>query len=379
MILLGAFWPGHEATGPNMSARAMCEALSDEFTFRIVARDRPFGAAEPLIDHSQWHDRGYAAMHHLPVGRAGAKGLAKLIRQTPHDMLMLNSFFDREFTLPALIARRMGRIPAKPALLSPRGEFSGGALSIKGGRKALFHKLASLTNLLDGVRIHATSQQEAEDARAAFPGTQVSVLENFRPLFALPEHRPAETGGALRVAFLGRVSPVKRLDFAIQALGAAGRAATLDIYGPISDAGYWSLCQQEIARLPASVTVRYCGEIANADVASRMAEYDVMLLPSLSENFGHAIFEALAAGTPVIIGDRTPWRGLASGRAGWDVGVNDQAGFSAAIQSAADMDGATKMLWRKGARACAETHFRNNKAPEEMRTLIREMTGRGKK
>ena len=110
-----------------------------------------------------------------------------------------------------------------------------------------------------------------------------------------------------------------------------------------------------------------------------MAEYDVMLLPSLSENFGHAIFEALAAGTPVIIGDRTPWRGLASGRAGWDVGVNDQAGFSAAIQSAADMDGATKMLWRKGARACAETHFRNNKAPEEMRTLIREMTGRGKK
>lgn len=379
MILLGAFWPGHEATGPNMSARAMCEALSDEFTFRIIARDRAFGAAEPLIDHNQWHDRGYATMQHLPVGRAGATGLAKLIRQTPHDMLMLNSFFDREFTLPALIARRLGRIPAKPTLLSPRGEFSGGALSIKGGRKALFHTVASLTNLLDGVRIHATSQQEAEDAHTAFPGTQVSVLENFRPLFALPEHRPTATGSALRIAFLGRVSPVKRLDFAIQVLGVANRAATLDIYGPISDAGYWALCQQEIARLPAYVTARYCGEIANADVAPRMAEYDVMLLPSLSENFGHAIFEALAAGTPVIIGDRTPWRGLAALRAGWDVGVNDQAGFSAAIQSASDMNGATKALWRKGARACAEAHFRNNKAPEEMRKLIREMTGRGKK
>jgi hypothetical protein len=102
LVLLGAFWPGHEATGPNMSARAMCEALSDEFAFRIIARDRPFGAAEPLVDDRLWHDRGYAAIHYLPVGRTGAKRLSKLIGQTPHDMLMLNSFFDREFTLPAL-------------------------------------------------------------------------------------------------------------------------------------------------------------------------------------------------------------------------------------------------------------------------------------
>jgi glycosyltransferase involved in cell wall biosynthesis len=103
-----------------------------------------------------------------------------------------------------------------------------------------------------------------------------------------------------------------------------------------------------------------------------------MLLPSLSENFGHAIFEALAAGTPVIIGDQTPWRGLAAQQAGWDVSVNDLAGFSIALQSAADMDSATRLIWRKGARACAEAHFRNNKAPQAMRMLIREMTGEKK-
>ncbi len=379
MILLGAFWPGHEATGPNMSARAMCDALSDEFSFRIIARDRPFGATEPLVDHSQWYDQGSKKIHYLPVGRAGAKGLAQLIRQTPHDMLMLNSFFDREFTLPALMARRMGHIPAKPALLSPRGEFSGGALSIKGGRKAIFHRIASIAGLLDGVRIHATSLQEAEDARSAFPAVPVSVIENFRPLFALPDYRPPQTEGRLRVAILGRISPVKRLDMAIQALKAAGRPVQFDIYGPVSDPDYWAHCQREIASLPETVRVSYCGEIANAEVAERMANYDVMLLPSLSENFGHAIFESLAAGTPVIIGDQTPWRGLAALKAGWDVGVNDLAGFSAALQSAADMDGPTRLIWRKGARACAEAHFRNNKAPEAMRVLIREMTGEKKK
>lgn len=379
MILLGAYWPGHEATGPNMSARAMCEALCDEFSFRIVARDRPFGAAEPLIDHQQWHDRGAAKIHYLPVGRTGAKGLARLLWQTPHDMLMLNSFFDREFTLPALIARRMGRIPKKPALLSPRGEFSGGALSIKGGRKAVFHRIATHVGLLDGVCIHATSAQEADDARSAFPDVPARVIENFRPLFALPEYNRPASDGRLRVAFLGRISPVKRLDMAIKALKAGGRPAVFDIYGPISDPEYWGRCQNEIAGLSDAVQVNYCGEIANADVARRIADYDVMLLPSLSENFGHAIFEALAAGTPVIIGDQTPWRGLAAQQAGWDIGVNDLAGFCGAIQSAADMDSATRRIWRKGARACAETHFRNNRAPEAMRALIREMTEQEKK
>ncbi|MFN4095822.1 MAG: hypothetical protein ACK4GG_03540, partial [Sphingomonas sp.] len=50
LILIGAFWPGHEATGPNLSIKALCETLGDRFEFRIVARDRAFGAAEPLVE-----------------------------------------------------------------------------------------------------------------------------------------------------------------------------------------------------------------------------------------------------------------------------------------------------------------------------------------
>jgi glycosyltransferase involved in cell wall biosynthesis len=38
-----------------------------------------------------------------------------------------------------------------------------------------------------------------------------------------------------------------------------------------------------------------------------IAEHHVMVLPSLGENFGHAIYEALACSRPVIIGNNTAW------------------------------------------------------------------------
>jgi hypothetical protein len=41
-----------------------------------------------------------------------------------------------------------------------------------------------------------------------------------------------------------------------------------------------------------------------------LAEYDLFLFPTLGENYGHVISEALASGCPVVISDQTPWRNL---------------------------------------------------------------------
>lgn len=151
LILIGALWPGNDSSGPNQSIKALCEGLSDAFEFRIISRDRPFDAAAPAAPAGVWQNRGFAQQACLPVGRFGAIGLAKLLRKTPHDLLVLNGFFDREFTLPALIARRFGRGDTAPVLLSPRGEFTGGALSLKSGRKSAYSWLAGLMGLLRGV------------------------------------------------------------------------------------------------------------------------------------------------------------------------------------------------------------------------------------
>jgi len=85
IILIGAFWPGHESAGPNLSVKAMCESLSDQVEFFLVARDRPFGAAEPMVANNEWRDLGWAKIHYLSVGSKGAEGLAELLRDTPHE------------------------------------------------------------------------------------------------------------------------------------------------------------------------------------------------------------------------------------------------------------------------------------------------------
>ena len=136
LVLLGCFWPGNDSSGPNQSFKALASALGDQFEFRLVARDRPTGPAQAApLRNDGWIDLGFAHARYCSIGALGATGLRSLIHETPHDVLWLNSIFDREFSLPALAMRRLGWIKAKPTLLSPRGEFGVGALSLKSSKK----------------------------------------------------------------------------------------------------------------------------------------------------------------------------------------------------------------------------------------------------
>jgi len=355
LVLMGAFWPGSDSAGPNQSLKGFCTALADEFDFRIVAGDRPFGAAVLTAPTEPWTDLGFARVSYLEGRRFGAAGLGALLRETPHDLVMMNGFFDREFTLPTLLMRRAGLVPAKPALLSPRGEFGGGALSLKAPVKRAWLAAVRLGGLLRGVTLHATSQDEAADMTARLPfAAPPAVAPNVRALFERPSAAPAAKGEPLRLAFLGRITPVKNIDYAIEALAMTNSPARFDLYGPASDEAYAKACQTLAADLPPPIEVRFMGEIANDDAPRVMAGYDLMFMPTLGENFGHAIFEALGAGTPVLISDRTPWRNLEARRAGFDLSLDDPAAFAAAIDRTAAQTPDERARWRDGARAEAE-------------------------
>lgn len=370
VILLGAYWPGHDSTGPNLSIRTMCESLADRFDFRIVARDRPFSGGMAAGIAGRWHPTDYSLLRYLQVGPLGARGLTDLLRDTRYDLLVLNGFFDREFTLPCLMSRRLGLLPDAATLLSPRGELTGGALSLKAGRKAFFRKWARRFNLLKGVHLHATSELELADCQSALPTNDCWLAPNFRTLFPLPLRVPRPAGAPFRLMFLGRISEVKRLDFALRAMAAARVPVCLAIYGPVSDEAYWRRCCALIAELPDGSTAQLHGEIPNADVPSVFAAHDALLLPSMSENFGHAIFESLASGTPVIIGDRTPWRGLVATRAGFDLPVDDLDAFASAIRHLASLSEDALHEWQLGARAKVATDLLESQAREIMAALF---------
>ena len=69
-----------------------------------------------------------------------------------------------------------------------------------------------------------------------------------------------------------------------------------------------------------------------------MGRYDLLFMPSQGENFGHTMAEALACGLPMLISDRTPWKGLEAAHAGWDVSLDDRTAFAKALQTMLEMD-----------------------------------------
>jgi glycosyltransferase involved in cell wall biosynthesis len=370
LILIGALWPGNDASGPNISIAALATALRDEFEFLAVSLDRPFGAAAPSAASGKWFAWRGGRIRYCAARTLGAAGLAKLLREIPYDLLLLNGFHDRHFTIPALLLRKLGLAPRRATILSPRGEFSGGALGLKAGRKAAYQAAARGLRLLSDVWLHATNEDEAADFMRGFPyARRIVIAPNVRtPLEALAHQ--SVPAGPLRIVFLGRVAPVKNLDFALRALACVTAPVSFDIYGPVQDAGYWAECERLIAALPAGASARHCGEIANDRTPELFARADLLFLPSRSENFGHAIFEALSCGTPVLIGDATPWRDLEADSAGWDLPLGDPAIFAKRIDALASMDQGTRARLRAGARAKVEVFVRASDAVRRTKAML---------
>jgi hypothetical protein len=197
------------------------------------------------------------------------------------------------------------------------------ALSRKAWKKRPLLKLLRWSGLMRRVVFHATSADELQEIEREFPGAKAVLIPNvpLRPLDELPARPPAD--GVLRLCLVGRVHPIKNVHLAIEALAGFSGVCELTLVGPEEDPAYAERCRKLAAGLPAGVTVRFAGALQEAQIRELLIRADAMILPTQGENFGHAIFESLGVGTPVIISDRTIWRG----RWGWRRGLCGRIGF----------------------------------------------------
>jgi glycosyltransferase involved in cell wall biosynthesis len=147
----------------------------------------------------------------------------------------------------------------------------------------------------------------------------------------------AKQAGALKTVLAARISPMKNTLAAIRMVGQLEGEVELDLWGPLEDRGYWADCQQQMLLCRPNVKVRYRGEVAHEHLHVLLHGYDVMLLPTLGENFGHSIIEALSAGLPVVISDRTPWQGLMDVGVGADVPLDNEPEFVRQLERFRDM------------------------------------------
>jgi glycosyltransferase involved in cell wall biosynthesis len=113
-----------------------------------------------------------------------------------------------------------------------------------------------------------------------------------------PRLLPFQSEPERYVAFVGRISPEKRLDRAIEIARRAGLELRIAAKIDVADKEYF---EREIAPLMDQPHLHYLGEIGEEEKADLLGGALALLFPiDWPEPFGMVVIEALSCGTPVL-------------------------------------------------------------------------------
>ncbi len=204
-----------------------------------------------------------------------------------------------------------------PYVIPTHGQLFPWALAKKSLKKKLYLELFARRYMNGAAAIQCTDPSEAE---------AVSRLKFRPPVFVVPNAIRAslfdahQTRGGLRARFgirqnatilicLGRIVHIKRPDIAVDVLAAAralDHETHLVIVGP-DEEGLTQQLQARAASLGCNDKLHFTGLLGREAVVSALADADLLLMPSeITENFGLAALEAMAAGVPILVSDGIP-------------------------------------------------------------------------
>jgi glycosyltransferase involved in cell wall biosynthesis len=250
-----------------------------------------------------------------------------------------------------------------PYVLSPRGMLVRDLIAARGRlRKTLWLALFERKTVRDAAAVIVSSELEAQELAALDLGAAyVEVVPNGLSRddadggldVGAPPALPDD--GRPVLLYLGRLSWKKGVDVAIRALAQLpGRPeARLAIAGN-DDEGLRPRLEALAAELGVTERISFLGEVRGPAKSALLATARVLLMPSISENFGMAALEAMAAGVPVVL---TPGVGLAAAaeEAGAAVACErTPQAFAAAITRLLAQPEVAREMGERGRRLAAE-------------------------
>ena len=305
----------NESAGPSYTVPTLCGALSKSGV----------DVQLHVLDKVPEQKRDYIVKNYVrrmfPVAALGrCPAMLKAFKQelTKCDIVHNNGIWMMPNVYPAVAKRGTNC----KLVFCPRGGLSETALKRSRIKKFLMgHFCGQYNALCETDMFHAASMKELEEIRALGYKQPIALVPNGIDVPNV-EHKPFEEA-TRKIAFFGRIHTTKAVDHLVEAWGNICTKFSnwsLEIAGP--DCGAVPLLKKIIQErnIP---RVSFVGELHGIDKYMFLASADLYVLPSLTENFGITIAEALACGTPVIASRGCPWDRLEAKGCGWwiDIGV----------------------------------------------------------
>ncbi len=369
----GYYFPARKYGGPATSLANIIQACGDEFEFYVIAHNHDVGESTPFGDiHEGWNQVGKAQVLYLPDSQCRLARYLSIIDEVMPSMIWSCGVWSPN---SAKLFRQADRLGIA-ALMSPRGALNPLAVRYRWYKKLPFLVYLRLCGYYRKAFFHVTGPDECHGTRK-YLGVSKDRIYNIANLSVAEiasVDLPKESG-KLRMVYVSRISQTKNLLYALECLKNCPGGIQFDIYGPLEDHQYWSKCQEKIGELPAGVTVNYCGTLAACEVVGTFARYHCAFLPTRTENYGHAIVEAMQAGCWVLLSrGTTPWDGI-HGKAG-DVFPLDEPGqFVGRIVRLLEMDDAEYRGLRHQCQEFIREKLDNGGLREEYLAMFREICG----
>ncbi|MGU8814893.1 glycosyltransferase [Clostridium perfringens] len=310
LIVNGQYIPGYKGGGPIQSCANMIENLGEIFDFYVLTSDRDFKANESYknIKANSWNQVGKAKVYYMSPNKQKLSDFNKVINKGNYDILYLNGFFSPIFTIRPLILRLINKINIPKVIITPRGDFTGGCENKK-IKKYTYITLSKIIGLYKNLIWHTTSELEELDLKKIYKNAQSVMIPNLSTNYKEKNVELKKNIGEIKLIFLSRIFPKKNLKFALEVLNEIKYGnVVFDIYGPMEDQQYWNECKKIIEILPENIKVKYKGEINHLDVGNKFSEYHGFFFPTLGENYGHVIVEAMMNNCiPILSKGVTPW------------------------------------------------------------------------
>lgn len=352
LVLIDWFDPAFRAGGPIQSvANLVRQYPSNGTLFRVFTTHHDLDGTElssvPADCWVAWG--GQTEVWYASSATAKLATIKSIIATWQPQVVFVNGVFSPLFNfLPVWLLRPPLFVVSTRGMLHPK------ALAQKSFKKRIYLAIWRMLGIPKRVVFHATNDEERLYIQQCFgSSTTVRIAANYpRILPYVPTTRLKDD--VLRLITVALVGPMKNHLLVLEQLKTVAVPVYWEIFGPIKDAGYMKACQLAIQQLPAHIKVVYRGELEPRQVGDALSKADAFILPSKSENFGHAIFEALTAGKPVITSLGTPWQDLAVHQAGQNVDVDKSpTKLIQAIQEMGELHGDEWQRWTESARRFA--------------------------